>query len=85
MYIIIVPGLYHSGGGLVAKSCPTLATPWKVASQVPLSMGVFRQEYWNGLPFTFPKDLPNPRIEPTPPAPPSWQVDSITNHKFALK
>ena len=34
------------GGGLVAKSCPTLATPWTVARQVPLSLGFSRQEYW---------------------------------------
>ena len=32
--------------GLVAKSCPTLMTSWTVASQAPLSMGFFRQEYW---------------------------------------
>ena len=39
------------GGGLVAKSCPTLVTPWTVACQAPLSMGFSRQEYWSGLPF----------------------------------
>ena len=38
------------GGGLVSKSCPTLATPWTIACQAPLSMGFFRQEYWSGLP-----------------------------------
>ena len=43
------PGLV---GGLVAKSCPTLATPWTVAFQAPLSMGFSRQEYWSGLPLT---------------------------------
>ena len=37
------------GGGLVAKLCPTLATPWTIACQAPLSMGFSRQEYWNGL------------------------------------
>ena len=36
--------------GLVAKSCPTLAIPWSVARQAPLSMGFSRQEYWSGLP-----------------------------------
>ena len=56
------------GGGLVAKSCPTLATPWTVAHQAPLSMGFSRQEYWNGLPFPSPRDLPNPGIEPRSPA-----------------
>ena len=39
------------GGGVVAKSCPTLVTPWTVAGQAPLSMGFSRQEYWSGLPF----------------------------------
>ena len=33
------------GGGLVAKSCPTLATPWTIAHQAPPSMGFSRQEY----------------------------------------
>ena len=37
-------------------------TPWMVACQDPLSMGFFKQEYWNGLPFTPPGDLPYPRI-----------------------
>ena len=35
----------YSGGGLVAKSCPTLSVPWIVACQAPLSMGFPRQEY----------------------------------------
>ena len=56
------------GGGLVAQSCPTLATPWTVAHQAPLSMGFSRQEYWSGLPFPSPGDLPNPGIEPRSPA-----------------
>ena len=51
------------GGGLVAKSCPTLAIPWTVACQAPLSMGFSRQEYWSGLPFPSPGDLPNPGIK----------------------
>ena len=62
------------GGGLVAKSCPTLATPWTVAHQAPLSMGFSRQEYWSGLPFPSPGDLPNPGIEPKSPA---LQADSL--------
>ena len=56
------------GGGLVTKLCPTLATPWIVAHQYPLSMGFPRQEYWSGLPFPSPGDLPNPRIKPASPA-----------------
>jgi len=38
--------------------------PWIVAHQVPLSVEYSRQEYWNGLPFLSPRDLPNPGIEP---------------------
>ena len=41
----------------------TLSTPWTVAHQAPLSKGFSRQEYWRGLPFPFPGDLPNPGIE----------------------
>ena len=40
--------LYNSWCCLVTKSCPTLATPQTTAHQPPLSMGFFRQEYWNG-------------------------------------
>ena len=50
-------------GGLVIKSCLTLAIPWTVALQAPLSMEFPRQECWNGLPFTSPGDLPDPRIK----------------------
>ena len=39
-------------------------TPWTVASQVPLSTEFSRQEYWSGLPFPPPGDLPHPGIEP---------------------
>ena len=51
-----------------------LATPWAVARQPPLSMGVPRQEYWSGLPFPSPGDLPDPGIEPGSPA---LQADSL--------
>ena len=47
-------------GGLVTKLCPTLEMPWAVAHQAPLSMGFSSQEYWSGLPFPPPGDLPNP-------------------------
>ena len=43
-------------------------TPWTVARQAPPSMRFSRQEYWSGLPCPPPGDLPNPRIEPRPPA-----------------
>ena len=57
-------GLVVVLGGLVTKSCLTLATPWTVAGQAPLSMGFSRQEYWSGLPCPPPGDLPNSGIEP---------------------
>ena len=57
----------NNGGGLVAKSCPTLVTPWTVACQAHLSMGFSRQEYWSGLPFPSLGDLPNPGIKPRSP------------------
>ena len=44
------------------------ATLWTVASQVPLSMGFSRQEYWSRLPFPTPGELPHPGIGPTSPA-----------------
>ena len=43
-------------------------TPGTVARQTPLSLGFSRQEYWSGLPFPSPVDLPDPGIEPTSPA-----------------
>ena len=41
------------------------AIPWTVVPQAPLSVGCSRQEYWGGLPFLSPGDLPDPGIEPT--------------------
>ena len=51
--------------------------PWTVAHQAPLSMEFPRQEYWSGLPFPFPKELPDPGIEPMSPVPPALQVASL--------
>ena len=52
------------GDGLVTKSCPwTLVTLWTVAYQASLPMGFPRQEYWSGLPFPSPGDLPDPGIK----------------------
>ena len=56
------------GDSLVTKLCLTLVTPWTIACQVPVSMGFSRQEYWNGLQFPSPEDLPDPRIKPVSPA-----------------
>ena len=46
-------GRGDGGGGLVAKSCPTLAIPWTIAHQAPLNMGFSRQEYWSGFAISF--------------------------------
>ena len=62
------------GGSLITKLCPTLATPWSVACRAPPSLGFSRQEYWSGLPFPSPGDLPNPGIDPTSLA---LQADSL--------
>ena len=61
-------------GGLVTKLRPSLATPWTVALQAPLSIGFSRQEYGSGLPLPSPGDLPDPGIEPMSPA---LQEDSL--------
>ena len=52
------------------------ATLWTIAHQAPLSTGFSRQEYWSGLPFPSPGDLPNPGIEPRSP---SLQADALTS------
>ena len=53
------------------------ATPGRtVAYQAPLSMEFSRQEYWSGLPFPFPEDLPNPGIETRSPA---LQADALSS------
>ena len=64
----------NGGGDLVTISCPTLATPWTIAHQAPLSMGFSRSEYWSGLPFPSPGNLLNPGIDPRSPA---LQADSL--------
>ena len=51
-----------------------LATPWTVAYQARHSMEFSRQEYWCGLPFSTPGDLPNPVIKPRSP---TLQADSL--------
>ena len=63
---------------LVAQSCPTLRVPWTVACQAPLSMEFSRQDYYSGLPFPTPGDLPDPGIEPTSLASPALAVGFFT-------
>ena len=52
------------------------ATPWTLVRQAPLSMGFSKQEYWSGLPFPSPGDLPNPGIKPGSPA---LQADALSS------
>ena len=55
---------------------PLFATPWTVAYQAPPPMGFCRQEYWSGLPFPSPGDLPDPGIELRSP---TFQADALTS------
>ena len=58
-------------------SCVRLfATPWTITYQAPPSMGFSRQEYWSGLPFPSPGDLPDPGIDPRSPA---LQANALTS------
>ena len=71
MFIIVSTSLCE-----VIQSCPTLfVTPWTVTYQAPPSMGFSRQEYWSGLPFPSPGDLPDSGIEPRSPA---LQADALS-------
>ena len=58
----------------VLQSCPTLCGPWTVAYQGPPSMEFSRQQYWSWLPFPSPGDIPDPGIQPRPPA---LQADAL--------
>ena len=61
-------------------SCVWLfATLWTVAHQAPPSMGFCRQEYWSGLPFPSPGDLPDPGIEPRSP---TLHADALTSEPW---
>ena len=75
----------------MCSSCPVLkslsrvrlfSTPWTVAYQAPPSMGFSRQEYWSGLPFPSPGDLPNPGIERRSPA---VQADALTSEDTKIE
>ena len=64
---------------LVAQLCLDSATPWTVVCQAPPSMGFSRQEYWSGLPFPSPGDLPDPWIESRSP---TLQADSLPSQSL---
>ena len=57
-FVVVIQPLSHA---------QLFVTPWTVAHQVPLSMRLSRQEYWSGLPFSSPGNLPRPGIEPMSP------------------
>ena len=67
-----------TGSRTSVNPCSVFATPWTVASQALLSMEVSRQEYWSGLPFPSPGDLPNTGIKSRSPA---LQVDSLPSQQ----
>ena len=78
---VILPGTYKFHGYTYYQSEVKLlsrvwlfATPWTVAYKAPPSMGFSRQEYWSGLPFHSPGDLPNPRTES---GSPTLQADAL--------
>ena len=62
--------------GEITQRCPTLYDPWTVGHQAPPSVGFPRQEYWSGLLFPSPGDLPDPGIKP---GSPTLQADALTS------
>ena len=78
---------------LGAKSCLTLVTLWTGVLQAPLSIAFQRQEYWSGLPFPSPGDLPDPGIKPATPVlaggffttePPEEPLNIMGTHRKSL-
>ena len=63
----------------------SFATLWTIAHQAPLSMGFSRQEYWSGLPFPSPGDLPDPGIKPEFPALQADSLPLVKNGYFILQ
>ena len=59
------------GPSIVSSIMSDSAIPWTVVHNAPLSMGFPRQEYWSGLPFPPPWDLPDPGIKPMSPGSPA--------------
>ena len=71
--LLVNTNIYYSEVKLLSH-VQLFATPWTVAHQAPQSMEFSRQEYWSGVPFPSPGDLPNPGIEPGSPA---LQADTL--------
>ena len=66
--MVMVSQVYVCVHAKLLQSCQTLCNPMDCAHQALLSMGFSRQEYWSGLPFLPPGDIPDPGIKATPPA-----------------
>ena len=69
-------GIYNALCAKSLQSYPTLSDPMDCSPPGPLSMGFSREEYWSGLPFPSPGDLPNPGTEPESPKAPALQADA---------
>ena len=67
--------------GSESVSCSVLSDSWTVASQIPLSMGFSKQEYWSGLPFPSPGNLPDPEIKPNCP---ELQADYLSSEPLGM-
>ena len=80
-YCLSVGGMqtnfYPSMCALLMSHLQLFVTPWTVARQAPLSRGIFRWEYWSGLPFPPPGDRPDSEIVPASPLSPALQADSL--------
>ena len=72
--LLVNTNIYYSEVKLLSH-VQLFATPWTVAHQAPQSMEFSRQEYWSGVPFPSPGDLPDPGIEPWSP---TFQTDALT-------
>ena len=69
IYVFVLEKTYMWAVGVfVSQPCLTYVTSWTVTNQPPLSMEFSRQEYWSGLLFPSPGDLPHPGFEPGSPA-----------------
>ena len=77
LFLIISQLILFFLGADVLSRGQLFATPWTIAQQAPLLMEFSRQEYWSGLPFPAPGDLPHPGIEPLSLASPALVVDSL--------
>ena len=64
------------------EGASSFMNPWTIVLQAPLSMEFFRQEYWSGLPFPTPGDLPDPEMKPRSPA---LQADSLPSEALCVK